>query len=242
MGGLGRVTLGAGLAVSRDWPFLVIVVRGRSGARLPRQPVCRLEPGHGEGDERLLRHGLRARRARGGQGGAVRGARLHRHARRSGASSCWRPIGAPPDELIARVAADCGLAPPALTFILTPTTSLAGAVQITARVLEVALHKVHALGFPAGSTCATGWAARRCRRPRPISSPPWAGPTTRSCSAARCSCSWRGPEAQARELAEKLPSSALARLRQALRQDLQGCRAATSTRSTRCCSARRGFW
>ena len=36
----------------------------------------------------------------------------------------------------------------ALTFVLTPTTSLAGAVQITARVLEVALHKVHALGFP----------------------------------------------------------------------------------------------
>ena len=48
---------------------------------------------------------------------------------------------------MAQVAADCGLAPSALTFILTPTSSLAGAVQITARVLEVALHKVHTWAF-----------------------------------------------------------------------------------------------
>jgi len=32
--------------------------------------------------------------------------------------------------------------------ILTPTTSLAGSVQVVARVLEVALHKAHFLGFP----------------------------------------------------------------------------------------------
>jgi len=56
----------------------------------------------------------------------------------------------PPAELVERVASDCDLPRDALTFILTPTTSLAGAVQITARVLEVALHKVHALGFPLG--------------------------------------------------------------------------------------------
>jgi methenyltetrahydromethanopterin cyclohydrolase len=35
----------------------------------------------------------------------------------------------------------------ALTLILTPTSSLAGMVQIVARVLEVAMHKSHALGF-----------------------------------------------------------------------------------------------
>jgi methenyltetrahydromethanopterin cyclohydrolase len=43
---------------------------------------------------------------------------------------------------------DCRIAPEQLTIVLTPTNSLAGMVQIIARVLEVGLHKVHALGFP----------------------------------------------------------------------------------------------
>lgn len=54
----------------------------------------------------------------------------------------------PPPPLIHKVAMDCGMAPSGLTLILTPTRSLAGTVQIVARVLEVALHKLHELGFP----------------------------------------------------------------------------------------------
>jgi len=42
---------------------------------------------------------------------------------------------------------DCRIAPEQLTIVLTPTHSLAGMVQIIARVLEVGLHKLHALGF-----------------------------------------------------------------------------------------------
>jgi methenyltetrahydromethanopterin cyclohydrolase len=53
----------------------------------------------------------------------------------------------PPATLIEKVARDCSLPEDRLTFILTPTRSLAGTVQIVARVLEVALHKVHALGI-----------------------------------------------------------------------------------------------
>ncbi|MFG1214089.1 methenyltetrahydromethanopterin cyclohydrolase [Xanthobacter flavus] len=55
---------------------------------------------------------------------------------------------APPAEVVQEVASRCGVAPTAVTFILTPTSSLAGTVQIVARVLEVALHKAHALHFP----------------------------------------------------------------------------------------------
>jgi len=55
---------------------------------------------------------------------------------------------APPPEILSKVARDCAVAPENVTMILTPTRSLAGVVQIVARVLEVALHKVHALGFP----------------------------------------------------------------------------------------------
>ncbi len=54
----------------------------------------------------------------------------------------------PPVEVADMVAASCGIPPERLTLILTPTTSLAGAVQVVARSLEVALHKAHALGFP----------------------------------------------------------------------------------------------
>lgn len=55
---------------------------------------------------------------------------------------------APPLEVIEKVARDTGVAPQNLTFILTPTRSLAGTVQIVARVLEVAMHKIHTLHFP----------------------------------------------------------------------------------------------
>jgi methenyltetrahydromethanopterin cyclohydrolase len=55
---------------------------------------------------------------------------------------------APPAALVKRVAADCGVAPKDLTILFAPTGSLAGSTQVVARVLEVALHKAHALHFP----------------------------------------------------------------------------------------------
>jgi methenyltetrahydromethanopterin cyclohydrolase len=55
---------------------------------------------------------------------------------------------APPVEIIEKVATACGIKPKQLTIIVTPTSSLAGGVQVVARVLEVAMHKAHALHFP----------------------------------------------------------------------------------------------
>jgi methenyltetrahydromethanopterin cyclohydrolase len=54
----------------------------------------------------------------------------------------------PPVEVIEKIARDTKLTPQQLTIILTPTTSIAGVVQIVGRVLEVALHKAHTLHFP----------------------------------------------------------------------------------------------
>ncbi len=54
----------------------------------------------------------------------------------------------PPPEVVEKILKYCGITPAQLTLILTPTSSLAGGVQIVGRVLEVALHKVHALHFP----------------------------------------------------------------------------------------------
>ena len=55
---------------------------------------------------------------------------------------------APPAAVITKVAEACGINPSGLTVLFAPTWSLAGTVQIAARVLEVAIHKAHALHFP----------------------------------------------------------------------------------------------
>lgn len=54
----------------------------------------------------------------------------------------------PPVELIDKIAAACQLEPANLNVIITPTSSLAGGMQVVSRVLEVALHKAHSLHFP----------------------------------------------------------------------------------------------
>lgn len=54
----------------------------------------------------------------------------------------------PPVEIANKIAERCQVAPENLALILTPTSSLAGAVQVVARVFESALHKAHTLRFP----------------------------------------------------------------------------------------------
>src|SRR6184192_3065295 len=51
------------------------------------------------------------------------------------------------EEVAAWVAQKAGLAPDRLTFVVAPTASLAGGVQIAARILETGLHKMDTLGF-----------------------------------------------------------------------------------------------
>ena len=53
----------------------------------------------------------------------------------------------PADDVAAWVAERAGVAADALTFAVAPTASLAGGVQVVARVIETALHKMEALGF-----------------------------------------------------------------------------------------------
>lgn len=53
----------------------------------------------------------------------------------------------PTADVAAWVAARAGVSPDALTFAVAPTASLAGGVQIVARMVETGLHKMDALGF-----------------------------------------------------------------------------------------------
>ena len=54
----------------------------------------------------------------------------------------------PPTELLEKMCQQCGVSAENMNVILTPTSSLAGVVQIVARVLETAMHKTHELKFP----------------------------------------------------------------------------------------------
>ena len=54
----------------------------------------------------------------------------------------------PPVEIIEKISNDCKIKPQNLTFILTPTTSISGNLQVISRILEVAIHKAHELNFP----------------------------------------------------------------------------------------------
>ena len=53
----------------------------------------------------------------------------------------------PPPSIVAKLAEACGVAPDRVTLLGAPTASLAGGVQVVARSVETALHKLHALGF-----------------------------------------------------------------------------------------------
>jgi methenyltetrahydromethanopterin cyclohydrolase len=53
----------------------------------------------------------------------------------------------PTDAVAAWVAQKARLEPSQLTFVVAPTASLAGGVQISARILETGLHKMETLGF-----------------------------------------------------------------------------------------------
>jgi len=53
----------------------------------------------------------------------------------------------PTDEVAAWVAEKAKLQPAQLTFVIAPTASLAGGVQISARIVETGLHKMETLGF-----------------------------------------------------------------------------------------------
>jgi len=53
----------------------------------------------------------------------------------------------PPDAVCLDIAAKCGVRPERLTLLAARTASPAGTLQIVARSIETALHKLHVLGF-----------------------------------------------------------------------------------------------
>jgi methenyltetrahydromethanopterin cyclohydrolase len=112
----------------------------------------------------------------------------------------------PPPALVEEIAAATNLPPSALTLIYAPTQSLAGSVQVVARVLEVALHKAHALHFPLERVVDGIGAA-----PLPPPAPDFLLAMGRTNDAiiygGRVQLFVEGPDGEAKDLAEALPST-----------------------------------
>src|SRR5215208_3475914 len=70
--------------------------------------------------------------------------------RASAAVLCLETREPPPAGIADFVAERAGVPPAALTMLMAPTASTAGSVQIAARVVETALHKLHELDFDVG--------------------------------------------------------------------------------------------
>lgn len=115
--------------------------------------------------------------------------------------------GPPPGEIIERVADDCRVAPSDVTVIFAPTQSLAGATQVVARVLEVALHKAHQLKFPL-DRIIDGMGAAPLSPPHPDLVTAMGRTNDAIIYGGRVQLFVTGAETDARSLAEALPSSA----------------------------------
>lgn len=114
---------------------------------------------------------------------------------------------APPTEGVVRQVAEAtGLAPEKLTFLYAPTQSLAGSTQVVARVLEVALHKVHALHFPMDRVI-DGFGLAPLAPPSPDFVTAMGRTNDAIIYGGFVHLFVTGPDSDAHELAEKLPST-----------------------------------
>ncbi|MGO9884399.1 MAG: methenyltetrahydromethanopterin cyclohydrolase, partial [Solirubrobacteraceae bacterium] len=139
MGGLGRldpvpVTVGErtwpGIGVGTDFPATACLAAQYAGWKLEHEDFFAMASGPGRALARAedlfeeLAWRERAERA----------------------VLCLETRQDPPAEIVDKVAERCGVQASAVTFLIAPTASICGSVQISARVVETALHKLHELG------------------------------------------------------------------------------------------------
>jgi methenyltetrahydromethanopterin cyclohydrolase len=202
MGGLGDVQLTASSATPR-WPWTLIVRSANPVIACLASQYAGWRLAHGEGREAFFALGSGPARA------LARTEPLfetlpYRDAATS-AALVMESARPPPPPIVDKVAQACGLGPDQLTFIYAPTQSLAGATQIVARVLEVALHKAHELKFPLDNI-VEGMAAAPLAPPHPDLITAMGRTNDAIIYAGRAHLMVTGPAAAARQLAERLPS------------------------------------
>ena len=200
MGGLGRVepapvVIGErtwpGVGVTADQPAAACLASQYAGWKLEHESFFAMASGPGRALARAeeLFDELRWRET----------------ARR--AVLCLETGDAPPAEVVAKVSERCGIEPSAITFLIAPTASICGSVQISARVVETAMHKLHELGVDPARV-RHGWG---CCPIAPVAKddPTAIGRTNDAILYGGTVHLWLdGADDEVAELASKLPSSA----------------------------------
>lgn len=113
----------------------------------------------------------------------------------------------PPPKIVTKVARDCRVKPDDLAIVFAPTQSVVGGTQVVARVLEVALHKTHELGFPL-ERVVDGLGAAPLSPPHPDFVAAMGRANDAIIFGGQVQLYVSGPAGEARTLAEKLPSRA----------------------------------
>jgi methenyltetrahydromethanopterin cyclohydrolase len=145
LGGLGTVQLGP-TGANPKWPFEISVRTSDPVMACLASQYAGWSLSHGEGKGAFFALGSGPARALARKEALFND--LDYQDRAARATLVLESDRAPPPEIADKVAAACGVKTQDLTFIFAPTQSLAGGVQVVARVLEVVLHKAHELKFP----------------------------------------------------------------------------------------------
>ena len=200
MGGLGRVDPVGVTVGQRTWPGVAVAVDEPAAACLAAQYAgWKLE----HGDFFAMASGPGRALAR------VEDLfdELAWEERAGRAVLCLETRQAPPAEIVDQVAQRCGLESSALTFVIAPTASVCGSVQISARVVETALHKLHELGVDP-ARIRSGWG---CCPIAPVAAgdPAAIGRTNDAVLYGGTVHLWiEGSDEEVSDLAQRLPSSA----------------------------------
>lgn len=204
MGGLGAVELTLG-AVAPHWPWTVVTRSSNPVIACLGSQYAGWRLTHGEGKGTYFALGSGPARALARKEPLFETLRYQDEF--DAATLVMESARPPPRPVVEKVARDCRVATERLTFLYAPTQSLAGSVQVVARALEVALHKTHELGFPCERIIDGMGAAPLCP-PHPDFVTAMGRTNDAIILAGRVHLFATGPAAEARALAERLPSAA----------------------------------
>lgn len=202
MGGLGTIELVPSVATPR-WPWAIAARSSNPVIACLASQYAGWRLTHGEGPKAFFALGSGPARA------LARREPLFEtlpYADQADSATLVLESGSPPPAAVAaQVARDCGVPPDHLTIAYAPTQSLAGCVQITARALEVALHKAHELHFPL-DRIVDGMAMAPLCPPHPDFVTAMGRTNDAIIYAGQAQLFVTGPATEARGLAERLPS------------------------------------
>jgi methenyltetrahydromethanopterin cyclohydrolase len=202
MGGLGTIEIAPSASTPR-WPWTLVVRSSDPVTACLASQYAGWRLSHGEGKDAFVALGSGPARALARKEPLFD--LLDYRDSATAATLVLESSRPPPARLVGKVADDCRIAPEQLTIIYAPTQSLAGSVQISARVLEVALHKAHELKFPLGRI-VEGLGAAPLAPPHPDMVTAMGRTNDAIIYAGRVHLFVTGPAADARALADRLPS------------------------------------